>query len=243
MRRGRVRRPGLRVGLTGSLGSGKSTVAGIFRSLGAQVIEADELGRALMEPGQQVYAEIVRSFGAEVVLADGRLNRPKLAQLAFAGGRLDDLNAIIHPAVIAAQRAWMEQVFAVNPRAVAMVESALIFEVERDARRRGETETVLSDWRNRFDKVIVLTAPDEVKIARYVARGCRERGLAGDADGAIAEDARRRLAMQMTDREKVLRADYVLANTGSLEDLTHATEQIWRQLTLSSSTHVAANAS
>ena len=228
----RTGRRGLRVGLTGSLGSGKSTVEAIFRNLGAQVIEADELGRALMEPDQQVYADIVRTFGPEVVLADGRLNRPRLAQLAFAGGRLDELNAIIHPAVITAQRAWMDQVFAANPHAVAIVESALIFEVERDARRRGETEGVLSDWRNRFDKVIVLTAPDELKIARYVARVCRERGIL-DTDGGIAEDARRRLALQMSDRDKVLRADYVLANTGSLEDLTHATEQIWRELNAS----------
>ncbi len=99
----------LRVGLTGGLGSGKSTVAAMLRELGAQVIEADELGRALMEPGQAVYAEIVRVFGPEVVGPDGRLNRPKLAQLAFEAGRLQELNAIVHPAVIAEQQRWMER--------------------------------------------------------------------------------------------------------------------------------------
>src|SRR5579871_751349 len=98
----------LRVGLTGGLGSGKSTVAARLRELGAHVIEADELGRALMEPGQSVYAEIVRVFGPEVVNADGKLNRARLAELAFRGGRLNELNAIVHPAAIEEQRAWME---------------------------------------------------------------------------------------------------------------------------------------
>jgi dephospho-CoA kinase len=77
----------LRVGLTGGLGSGKSTVAAMLRELGAEVIEADELGRALMEPGQPVFSAIVEHFGAEVVGPDGRLNRARLAEMAFKDGR------------------------------------------------------------------------------------------------------------------------------------------------------------
>src|SRR5450631_4395760 len=100
----------LKVGLTGGLGSGKSTVAATLRELGAHVIEADELGRALMEPGQAVYSEIVLAFGPQVVGPDGRLNRPRLAELAFHEGRLQDLNALVHPAVIAAQQRWMDEV-------------------------------------------------------------------------------------------------------------------------------------
>jgi dephospho-CoA kinase len=73
----------LRVGLTGGLGSGKSTVAAFLREFGAQVIEADALGRLMMEPGQQVYKQIVSVFGPEVVSPDGRLNRSRLAELAF----------------------------------------------------------------------------------------------------------------------------------------------------------------
>ena len=88
----------LRVGLTGSLGSGKSTVAGYLREYGAEIIEADALGRALMEPGEPVYDEIVRKFGSGVVSPDGRLNRARLAELAFREGRLQQLNAIVHPA-------------------------------------------------------------------------------------------------------------------------------------------------
>jgi dephospho-CoA kinase len=216
----------LSVGLTGGLGSGKSTVAGYLRELGADVIEADELGRALMEPGQDVYGEIVRVFGAEVVGPDGRLNRARLAELAFKGGRLNELNAIVHPAAIAAQRSWMEQVFRRDPAAVAVVESALVFEVERDARLRGERESVLADWRRRFDRVVVLTAPDEMKVARYAARiGADDAGRE-----AAAADAGNRLKFQIPDAEKAARADYVLENTGDREALHAQVVDLWRRL-------------
>ncbi len=216
----------LRVGLTGGLGSGKSTVAARLRELGAQVIEADELGRALMEPDNDVYDQIVHAFGPGVVGLDGRLNRPLLAKLAFEEGRLNELNAIVHPAVIAAQQRWMEEVFARDPAAVAVVESALIFEVERDAQARGESEGVLGDWRNRFDHIIVLTAPDEVKIARYAARVAE----AGPAREAAERDARIRLARQMPDAEKAARADFVIENTGDLALLRARVDAVWEKL-------------
>lgn len=216
----------LRVGLTGGLGSGKSTVAGYLRALGAEVIEADELGRALMEPGQSVFAEIVRVFGPETVGPDGRLNRARLADLAFRQGRLQELNGIVHPAVIEAQRLWMEEVLARDPSAVAVVESALIFEVERDARARGEKETVLADWRRRIDRVVVVTAPDEVKIARYAARICPS----GEGLEAVKADARLRLSHQIPDAEKAARADYVLKNEGDMNSLRLQVEDLWRRL-------------
>lgn len=240
----------LRVGLTGGLGSGKSTVAALLRERGAHVIEADEVGRRMMEPGQPVFEEIVRRFGPGVVRADGRLDRPRLAKMAFGEGRLDELNAIVHPAVIAAQQRWMEEIFAREPGAVAVVESALIFEVERDARARMASRCeagtgtgddprspsardrghpapgVLADWRNRFDRVIVLTAPDEVKVARYVARVCPE--AAGRA--AAEADARVRLAKQMPDAEKAARADFVIENTGDLEALRAKADAVWARL-------------
>lgn len=219
----------VRVGLTGGLGSGKSTVADMLRELGAQVIEADELGRALMEPGQPVYEEIVAEFGPEVVRQDGKLDRAKLADLAFRGGKLDDLNAIVHPAVIAAQGDWMRSLFAKSPKAVAVVESALIYEVERDARRRGESEGLLSFWRRRFDRVVVVTAPEETRIERYVARVLAAQGRSG-WDENIAADARSRLARQLSDAVKVSRADYVLSNDGDLASLRLQVEAVWRQL-------------
>jgi dephospho-CoA kinase len=220
----------LRVGLTGGLGSGKSTVAALLRSLGAQVIEADNLGRTLMEPGQQVYADIVRTFGPGVVAPDGRLDRAQLATLAFHGGRLNELNAIVHPAVIAAQRQWTKSVFAKDPAAVAVIESALIFEVERDARARGESETILADWRRRIDRIVVVIAPDELKIARYAARVSQSpAGLA-----VAQEDARVRLAHQIPDAEKACRADYVLDNTGDEAALRVQVEALWQRLTTES---------
>jgi dephospho-CoA kinase len=219
----------LRVGLTGGLASGKSTVAGYLRELGAEVIEADELGRALMESGQLVYAEILRVFGPEVVGSDGRLDRAKLASLAFQdgrGNRIAELNAIVHPAVIAAQQRWMDEVFARDPAAVAVVESALIFEVERDARARGEKDSILSSWRRRFDHVILVTTPDEVKIARYADKICAS-GLGREAAEA---EARRRMAHQIPDAEKATRADYVLQNTGDKSFLLAQTVDLWQRL-------------
>jgi len=220
----------LRVGLTGGLGSGKSTVAAMLRERGAQVIEADALGRALMEPGHPVFVEIVRAFGPEVVGPDGRLNRARLAELAFRHGRLQELNAIVHPPVIEVQAQWMNTVFAHDSSAVAVIESALIFEVVRDARARGEKDGMLADWRKRIDRIIVVTAPDEVKIQRYAARIQASGAGAGASRGAIESDARNRLAHQVPDAEKIAEADYVLDNSGDIESLRTRVKALWPRL-------------
>ena len=223
----------LRVGLTGGLGSGKSTVAAMLRELGAQVVEADALGRTLMEPGHEVYDEIVRHFGPGVVGVDGQLNRARLAELAFRDGRLQELNAIVHPPVIEAQRRWMAEVVAKDPKAVAVIESALIFEVVRDALARGEKDGTLADWRKRIDRIIVVTAPDEVKIARYAARvgslGAGSRP-AGANRPAIEADARNRLTHQVPDAEKAAQADYVLDNSGDMAALRAEVNALWPRL-------------
>lgn len=216
----------LRVGLTGSLGSGKSTVASMLRAMGAEVIEADVLGRAMMQPGERVYDEIVRNFGQQVVGPSGELDRARLAKLAFAGGRLDELNAIIHPAVITAQQQWMDDLFARDPAAVAVIESALIFEVVRDAMRRGDHDSVLADWRRRMDRVIVVTAPDDVKIARYAARSA----ATPEQHAAAEADARRRLAHQIPDAEKAAQANFVLDNSGTIDELQAQVAAVWEQL-------------
>lgn len=216
----------LRVGLTGGLGSGKSTVAAMLRELGAQVIEADTLGREVMEPGHDVYNKIVAHFGPEVVNPDGHLNRARLAELAFRHGRLQELNAIVHPPVIDAQRRWMNEVFASDPGAVAVLESALIFEVVRDARARGEKDGFLADWRRRIDRIIVVTAPDDLKIARYAARvdpSFQNRPQ-------IESDAKNRLSHQVPDAEKAAQADYVLDNSGDIAALRAQVEALWPQL-------------
>lgn len=219
----------LRVGLTGGLGSGKTTVAAMLREFGAQVIEADALGREVMEPGHEVYNRIVERFGPEVVNPDGRLNRARLADLAFRHGRLQELNAIVHPPVIEAQQRWMDEIFARDSAAIAVLESALIFEVVRDAQARGEKAGILSDWRRRIDRVIVVTAPDDLKIARYAARvgGNTSSPL---AIAAIEADARNRLLHQVADNEKAAQADYVLDNSGDIAALRAQVEALWPRL-------------
>jgi dephospho-CoA kinase len=216
----------LRVGLTGGLGSGKSTVAGYLRGLGANVINADDLARSLMVPGQAVYDEIVHDFGRDVVRSnDGSLNRERLAELAFHGGRLQQLNAIVHPAVIAAQRQWMEEVFERDSAAVAIVESALIFESERDALARGESAEAIANLR-RLDRIVLITAETELRVARYAIRVSPT--VAGRK--AAEADARARMVYQIPDSEKIKRADYVIENNGRLDDLYIQITDLWRRL-------------
>jgi dephospho-CoA kinase len=211
----------LRVGLTGGLGSGKTTVAAIFRSLGAQVMEADAVGRAMMQPGEAVYGEIVKAFGSTVVRADGTLDRRKLATIAFADGRLAELNAIVHPPVIAEQRRWMDALEKDQPDAVAIYETALLFEASKAAGTR--------DWQERFDRRILVTAPEALRIARYVAR---MGGPDPDASirAALEEEARERIAAQMTDEEKMRMSDTIIRNDASFEDVARQTEAVYREL-------------
>jgi dephospho-CoA kinase len=216
----------LRVGLTGGLGSGKSTVARFLRGFGAYIIEADALGRELMEPGEKVYEKIVKHFGKEVVNPNGRLKRARLAEMAFHEGRLQELNAIVHPATVEAQRRWMRQVFSEDSSAVAVVESALIFEVVRDALARGETDTPLANLRRRFDRIVVVTAPDELKVARYIARVSPP----GVEREVAAAEARIRLAHQIPDAEKAGQSDYVIENSGSLDMLEKKVTAVWDRL-------------
>jgi dephospho-CoA kinase len=211
----------LRVGLTGGLGSGKTTVAGIFRNLGAQVMEADAVGRAMMQPGEAVYAEIVKTFGPSVVQVDGMLDRHRLARFAFEDGRLAELNAIVHPPVIAEQRRWMEALEKEQPDAVAIYETALLFEASRTAATR--------DWKDRFDRRILVIAPEALRIARYVARMGGPNPNAARRE-ALEREARERMAAQMPDEEKMLLSDAILRNDGSLEDVARQTESVYREL-------------
>ena len=203
----------LRVGLTGGLGSGKSTVAAMLAHLGAHVFSADEIGRSLMQPGEPVFAAIVEQFGPGVVRSDGTLDRAELARLAFGEGRVEELNAIVHPATISRQDELAARVFAADPDAVFVVESALIFETLHGG-----------DWRRRFDRLVLVTAPEQLKVERFVARS-------GDIEReALEAEARRRLARMIPDEEKAAECDFVIANDGSLEQLQKAVGEIWTQL-------------
>ena len=213
----------LRVGLTGGLGSGKSTAARLFAALGAHVLQSDAIGRELMEPGQAVYAAIAAHFGDDVVLDDGRLDRGKLARIAFADGRVEELNAIVHPAVIAREAELSEEIRARDAHAVVMVESALIFETKYG----GSRGSARAGWQNRFDRIVLVTAPEEVKIARFVARSAAGEALSEERRVGLEEEARCRIAQQIPDEQKSALCDYVLTNGGALTELEWQVDQLW----------------
>jgi len=211
----------LRVGLTGDLGSGKSTAARMLAERGALVLSSDEMGRALMHPGQAAYAQIVATFGSEIVAADGTLDRKKLAALAFdaKNPRVEELNAIIHPAVIDAQAEQLSELEKTSPDAIVVVESALIFSTQHAPR---------GNWRDRFDCVVVVDAPEDVKIARFVDRIAAGRPLSAEEREGFEADARRRLQVQ---HATVYPGDcLVLHNDGDVEFLEQQVASVWEQL-------------
>jgi dephospho-CoA kinase len=194
----------LRVGLTGGLACGKTTVALILASHGAHVNYADELARELMEPGKPVYDDVVKHFGADIVDPDGRINRRKLAEKAFGGKRVHELNALVHPAVIKRETEWMEEVGAFEPGAIVVIEAALILE---------------AGLGTRFDKIVVVTCSPEQRVERFAARA-----------RISLEEARveveRRMAAQLPDEEKIKVADFVIENSGAMPELEAKTEQL-----------------
>jgi dephospho-CoA kinase len=207
----------LRVGLTGGLGSGKSTVAKMLAAKGAQVLESDAIGRALMMSSNTGLRDaIVARFGPEVFRPDGRLDNAVLARIAFTEGRVEELNAIVHPAVIARQIELIGQIASRDPSAIVVVESALIFE----SKYGGP-----ASLRSRFDRIVLVTAPEDVRIERYVER------ISGVLDAQRARrDAHRRIAYQLPDEQKAAMSDFVLQNDGSLAGLQIQVDGLWEQL-------------
>jgi dephospho-CoA kinase len=207
----------LRVGLTGGLCSGKSTAAKMFAAHGAHVLSADEIGRELMQPGQDVYEAIVATFGDSVVATDGLLNRAALAKIAFDGGRIEKLNAIVHPATIARQAQMIQEIASRDAAAVVIIESALIFET-----KHGGT-----GLRDRFDRIILLRANEDLKIIRFIQRSSNQISLSDAARAELHAEALRRLARQIDDDRKATLSDYVLTNNGTLEDLQAQVDALW----------------
>lgn len=197
----------LRVGLTGGIACGKSTVGEMLVRRGAQLLQADLLAHQLYAPGAAVYDEVVRHFGREILNEDGTIDRASLARVAFPN-RIGELNAIVHPAVIKAQNEWMADVARENPHEIAVVEAALIIEagVARD-----------------FDKIIVVTCDFEHRVERYAER-------ARISLAAALSEVERRSAAQLPDEEKVRHADYVIENSGAVEDTERQVEEIWNKL-------------
>jgi dephospho-CoA kinase len=193
----------LRVGLSGGIGSGKSTVARALARRGAIVIDADAIAREVVEPGEPGLAAVVERFGSGVLGADGRLDRPALAALVFedAAARAD-LNAIVHP-LVAAETA--RRLAATPADSVVVLDVPLLVEAAKSG----------------YDVVVIVESPEPVRLERLVGRGMSE------------DDARRRMAAQASDADRRKVADVVLDNSGSEEDLEAQIDSLWAQVTAS----------
>lgn len=205
----------LKVGLTGAIGSGKSSVGKILAALGAHVAEADVIARELMQPGQKMYEDVVSSFGRGILSSDGAIDRKKLADAAFGTpespkGRTEELNRIVHPAVGRAQEKWMAEVGEADREAIAVVEAALIFE---------------AGLQGQFDRIVVVSCPFETRLRRWMART--------QADETTARrELERRMAAQWPEDKKVAAADYVLDNGGSQTETEAKVRELFARMKL-----------
>ncbi|HEY6338686.1 MAG TPA: dephospho-CoA kinase [Candidatus Sulfotelmatobacter sp.] len=205
----------LKVGLTGAIASGKSAVGEMFVALGAHLVQADRIAHSLMQRGEAVYNEVVRHFGREILNPDGSVNRARLAELAFAANpasgqpaRIEELNHIVHPAVLRSQQEWMDEMGRQDAHAVAIVEAALILEA-------GAAK--------QFDQLVVVKCNEELRVARFAAR------QKIDLEAARKEVARR-MAAQMPEEEKIKAADFVIDNSGTLEKTRQQVGVVWKKL-------------
>jgi dephospho-CoA kinase len=191
------------VGLTGGIGAGKSTVAALLRAKGATIVDADEVARAVVEPGQPALAALVERFGAEILDADGRLDRPALAAIAFAD---DDgrkaLGEITWPAI---GEEFERQIRDAPEDAVVVCDVPLLVESKAAAARP-------------YVGVVVVEAPLDLRLDRLEARG------------VARDDAQRRMAAQASDDERRAVATHLVENGGDLEALSRQVDEIWQDL-------------
>jgi dephospho-CoA kinase len=195
----------LRVGLTGSIGVGKSFVSGVLAELGCRVLDADETAREVVMPGSPALRDVAATFGPEILQSDGTLDRTKLGALVFADSdQRSALNAILHPYIIAQQdlrlRAWE----AAEPDGIAVVDAALMIE---------------SGGYKRFDKLIVVHCRADVQLERVMARNNLSR-----------EEAKRRIAAQMPQEEKKKFANYLIDTSDGFEVARTITVEVYGKL-------------
>lgn len=192
-------------GLTGSVASGKSTVARIFEGLGAKIIDADRIGHELLGRSLPAYQEIVHRFGDDILDSAGEIDRKLLGALVFSDLRkLEELNAIVHPKIVARVEQLAEEHAAAHPKDVILVDAALIFEAGIGAR---------------FHKVIVAWCRPEQQIERLMAK----TGISGQA-------AEQRITSQMPADEKRRRADFLIDCSGSIEETRTQVESLYPTL-------------
>jgi dephospho-CoA kinase len=191
----------LMVGLTGGIGSGKSTVAALLTKRGAVVVDADLIARQVVEPGMPALRQLVERFGPEILQPDGSLDRAKLAAQAFDSEESkQDLEAITHPAI---GEEFLRQVAAAPEDGIVVHDVPLLVESKRGLQ---------------YDAVIVVETPSAQRLDRL-----EQRGVSRD-------DAERRMAMQATDEERRAIATWVLDNSGDLANLEAQVERVWAEL-------------
>jgi dephospho-CoA kinase len=192
------------IGLTGGIGSGKSTVAAMLGELGAHVIDADRIGHEVYRPGTEGFRRVAGAFGPGVVAADGTIDRRALGAVVFADpAALARLNALVHPLIGEEIRRRIAAASAEAPARPIVVEAAIMLE---------------AGWRF-FDQVWVVVAEPATAIARVTASRSLDRA-----------DVERRIAAQLSNGERRARADVVIENEGSLAELRAAVEAAWRRL-------------
>ncbi len=193
------------IGLTGNIACGKSVVAGMFRELGASVIDADQVARLVVEPGQPAWKEIVERFGEGVLNPDGTINRRRLGEIVFRDAeKREELNRITHPRIIEKIRELIEEHRKEGAR-VVIVEATLIVE-------KGGMKPIIGD-------LIVVTADEETQIMRLTQRV-----------GLSREEALLRIKSQMPVSEKVKHATYVIDNSGDLEKTREQVKRVWEMI-------------
>jgi len=195
----------LLVGLTGSMGSGKTRAASLFRQLGAYTLDADAVCLALVKPREPAWREIVERFGNEILQADETLNRTELAKIVFTDpAKKRALESILHPRVFMEEQKFYNDIRSRQPDALVIIDAALLIE---------------SGNHKEMDKVIVVSCGQDEQIRRLLARG-----------GWSREDIEKRLRSQMKVEDKIKLADYVIHNDGSLENLATQVESVFHEL-------------
>ncbi|HEV7489138.1 MAG TPA: dephospho-CoA kinase [Thermoanaerobaculia bacterium] len=191
----------LRTGLTGGIASGKSTIARIFATLGCITVDADQIVARLYQPGEAGHEALVRTYGSGILLPDGAIDRRKLADVAFASdGAAKALNALIHPLVVAEEVRLMDEE---TRDGIVIVEATLLIE---------------AGGKDRYDRILIVDVDPATQLARAIARGMTR------------DDAERRIARQLPREERLRYADYVIDNSGDLQQAEAETRRVFAAL-------------
>jgi len=192
-------------GLTGGIASGKSTVGHFLEALGAKIVDADRVGHELLHTSSSVRRQVVERFGTEILNAEGEIDRGRLGTVVFSDPqRLRELTLIVHPVLIAQVEELTAELCAAHPRAVVLVDAALIYE---------------AGLANRFARILVAWCTPEQQVERLMAK-----------TGLSRQDALRRMASQIPAEEKRRRSDYVVDCSGNLEQTRAQAEALYPEL-------------